>query len=145
MIRPLDLTFVLLTRLSCAVAMAGGIGLMAAETYSPKIAEKSNEGELAIHRLRVPTEMKADLWAAEPLLANPVAFCFDEQGRVFVAETFRQQKGVVDNRFYMHWLLDDLASQTVEDRLTFFKKHLGDEVRKFAVEHDRIRLLQRIL
>ena len=29
------------------------------------------------------------MWAAEPLLANPVAFCFDEKGRCFVAETFR--------------------------------------------------------
>ena len=30
-----------------------------------------------------------DLFAAEPLLANPVAFHIDEQGRFFVVETFR--------------------------------------------------------
>ena len=115
---------------------------MAAEPYSPKIAEKSNEGELAIHRFRVPAGMKVNLWAAEPTLANPVAFAFDEQGRVFVAETFRQQKGVEDNRNHMSWLLDDLAAQTVQDRLAYFQKHLGDEVKKYAVEHDRIRLLE---
>ena len=116
--------------------------VMAAEPYAPAIAEKSNEGELAIHRFRVPAGMKTNLWAAEPALANPVAFCFDERGRVFVAETFRQQKGVVDNRNHMNWLLDDLAAQTVEDRLAFFKKHLGDDVKKYALEHDRIRLLE---
>ena len=116
--------------------------LRAAEPYAPEIAGKTNEGELAIHRFRVPAGMKTNLWAAEPEMANPVCFCFDERGRVFVAETFRQQKGVVDNRNFMHWLHDDLAAQTVEDRLKFFKKHLGDEVAKYAIEHDRIRLLE---
>ena len=118
------------------------MGLMAAEPYSPKIAEKSTEGELAIHRFRVPAGTKVDLWAAEPSLANPVAFCFDERGRVFVAETFRQQKGVEDNRNHMNWLLDDLTAHTVEDRLAYFKKHLGDDVSKYTLEHDRIRLLE---
>ena len=70
--------------------------------YAPEIAGKTNEGELAIHRFRVPAGMKTNLWAAEPALANPVCFAFDERGRVFVAETFRQQKGVVDNRNFMH-------------------------------------------
>jgi len=120
----------------------GATVVFAAGPYAPAIAEKSNEGELAIHRFRVPAGMKIDLWAAEPALANPVAFCFDERGRVFVAETFRQQKGVVDNRNFMHWLHDDLAAQTVEDRLTFFKKYLGDDIKKYGIEHDRIRLLE---
>ncbi len=142
MTRPSNSTFVCAARLSCLIVILSGPAVRAAEPYSPKIAEKSNEGELAIHRFRVPAGMKVDLWAAEPSLANPVAFCFDEQGRVFVAETFRQQKGVEDNRNHMNWLLDDLAAQTVEDRLAYFKKHLGDEVKKYALAHDRIRLLE---
>lgn len=113
-----------------------------AEPYSPTIAAKSGEGELAIHRFRIPAGMKAGLWAAEPDLANPVAFGFDESGRVFVAETFRQQKGVEDNRNHMNWLLDDLAARNVVDRLAYFKKHLGEEVKKYSLEHDRIRLLE---
>lgn len=75
-------------------------------------------------------------------MANPVAFCLDELGRVYVAETFRQQKGVEDNRFHGSWLLDDLAAQTVEDRIAYFKKHLKDDVKKYTLEQDRIRLLQ---
>ena len=142
MIRFLDWTLICATKIFCLVLIFDQLRLMADEAYSPKIAEKSNEGELAIHRFRVPAATKVELWAAEPALANPVAFAFDEQGRVFVAETFRQQKGVEDNRNHMKWLHDDLAAQTVQDRLIFFKKHLGDEVGKYALEHDRIRLLE---
>ena len=110
--------------------------------YSPPIAAKSDEGERAIQRFRIPDGFQCDLFAAEPLLANPVAFAIDERGRVYVAETFRQQKGVEDNRSHGHWLLDDLAAQTVEDRVAYFKKHLKENVNKYAIEHDRIRLLE---
>ena len=90
---------------------------------------------------RTPAGMKTELFAAEPLLANPVAFCIDERGRMYVCETFRQQKGVEDNRGHMNWLHDDLAAQSVEDRLKFFKKHLGKNVNKYAQHDDRIRVI----
>lgn len=111
------------------------------EKYSPKIAEKSDEGTLALHRFKLPGGFKGELFAAEPNVANPVSFCIDENGRLFVAETFRQSKGVEDNRGHMNWLLDDLSAQTVADRIAFFKKHLQDEVQKYGIEHDRIRRL----
>ena len=109
---------------------------------TPKIAAASNEGEAAIKSFRKPEGMVVKLAAAEPLLANPVCFCFDEKGRILVAETFRQQKGVEDNRSHMSWLDDDLAAKTVEDRLAYFKKHLKEKVQEYAVEDDRIRLLE---
>ncbi|MFK7820112.1 MAG: PVC-type heme-binding CxxCH protein [Planctomycetaceae bacterium] len=111
------------------------------EKYEPNIAEASNEASLAIPRFRVPDGMKVEVAAAEPLLANPVAFNIDKDGRVFVCETYRQQKGVEDNRFHMGWLNDDLAAQTVEDRVRMFRKHLSDKADDYTVEHDRIRLL----
>ncbi|QDT93168.1 PVC-type heme-binding CxxCH protein [Gimesia algae] len=110
--------------------------------YTPAIAEASKEGEQAIQGFRVPEGMHVSLFAAEPLLANPVAFCIDEQGRFYVAETFRQGKGVEDNRGHMNWLHDDLAAETIEDRLDYFKKHLKDNVKDYALEHDRIRLVE---
>ncbi|MFK7778918.1 MAG: HEAT repeat domain-containing protein [Gimesia sp.] len=114
-----------------------------AETpYTPAIAEASKEGVQAIQGFRVPEGMKVSLFAAEPLLANPVAFCIDEQGRFYVAETFRQGKGVEDNRGHMNWLHDDLAAETLEDRMAYFKKHLKDEVKQYGLEHDRIRLIE---
>lgn len=112
-----------------------------APVYEPAIAEASTEGERALAGFRIPDGMKGSLFAAEPMLANPVAFSIDEQGRFFVAETFRQQKGVEDNRYHMQWLHDDLALQTVEERVEMFKKHLGENVADYTVHHDRIRLL----
>lgn len=85
--------------------------------------------------------MEASLFAAEPMLANPVAFSIDEKGRVFVCETYRQEKGVEDNRDHEVWITDDLASQTVEDRLNLYKKHLDQGVKDYSKHQDRIRML----
>jgi quinoprotein glucose dehydrogenase len=109
--------------------------------YEPKIHPASKEAEQAIPRFQLPKGMKAEVYAAEPLLANPVAFCFDEKGRCYVAETFRLHKGVTDNRNHMYWLDDDLASRTVEDRIALYKKHLKDKFPTYETEHDRVRLL----
>jgi len=81
-----------------------------------------SEAERQIANFQVPGGMKVQLFAAEPLLANAVAFCFDEQGRVYVAETDRTKNGVSDNRFEKYWLHDDLAAQAVEDRLAYYQK-----------------------
>jgi quinoprotein glucose dehydrogenase len=48
------------------------------------VAPASDEGQLAIKRIKPAPGLKVDLWAAEPMLANPVAFCFDEKGRAYV-------------------------------------------------------------
>lgn len=110
--------------------------------YDPPIQPPSGEAERALSAFRVPEGMTASLIAAEPDLANPVAFWIDEQGRYWVCETFRQGNGVVDNRGRDYWLLDDLAAQTVEDRIAYYRKHLGEEgFAKFGEHHDRIRLL----
>lgn len=116
--------------------------VFAADGYQPKISEKSPDAERAIKGFKIPAGTRVELFAAEPMIANPVTFCFDDKGRAFVAETFRQQKGVEDNRGHMNWLIDDLAAQTVADRLAFFKKYMKDDVQKWAAEHDRIRLIE---
>jgi quinoprotein glucose dehydrogenase len=113
-----------------------------AAPYVPKIAPASNEGERALEGFQLPDGMVGSLFAAEPMMANPVAFAIDEKGRVYVAETFRQQHGVEDNRYHMNWLHDDLALQTVEQRVEMFRKHLGEKVYEYTAHHDRIRLLE---
>ena len=111
-------------------------------TYTPKIADASKGAELALNGFRLPDKTHGELVAAEPSIANPVAFHIDEQGRLYICETFRQQKGVEDNRSHMEWLHADLALQSVEERRAMFRKYLGDDVDDYAVEHDRIRLLE---
>ncbi len=108
----------------------------------PKIAGKSDEGERAIKGFSIPEGMKIELVAAEPDVANPVAISIDEQGRIYVAETFRQGKGIEDNRGHGHWLDDDLAAESIEDRLAYIKKHLKEKAIDYTKHDDRIRLLE---
>ena len=110
-----------------------------ASTPQPKIAPASNEGELAIKQFKVPKDFKVELIAAEPHLANPVAFWIDEQGDIYIAETFRHTDGVLDIRGHMNWLDEDLASKSVEDRVQMLKKHLGENVSKLTVNSDRLK------
>jgi quinoprotein glucose dehydrogenase len=129
------------------VAMALGSAAHAAQfvtgtnANAPKVMAASDEGELAIKRFRVPKGFKVELFAAEPLLANPVAFAIDERGRVFVAETFRLHAGVTDIRGHMTWLDEELASQSVEDRVEMMKRHEGARIADYAKETDRVKLV----
>ena len=57
-------------------------------------------------------------------VTSPTALTIDEKGRVLVTETWRfgVDLGIDDNRRRRHWLLDDIASQTTDDRLAMYKK-----------------------
>lgn len=107
----------------------------------PKVAAASDEGQKAIQTFAYPENLKLSLFAAEPDVANPVAFHVDFQGRVFVCESYRQSKGIEDNRKHSEWLNDDLAAQSVADRVAYIKKHLGEKAIEYTRYDDRIRLL----
>ncbi len=107
------------------------------------ILEASEEPTQAIGRFRIPEGFEVSVWAAEPQLANPVAFCVDDQGRIYVAETFRHTDGVTDNRSHMQWLEDELAATTVEDRVAVYQKYLDDETfQNYSALPDRVRLIE---
>ena len=62
--------------------------------YVPLVSPASEEGDQAIQRFEVPEGARVSLFAAEPMLANPVAFCTDDQGRFYVAETSATPPGL---------------------------------------------------
>ncbi|MDQ8203559.1 HEAT repeat domain-containing protein [Pelagicoccus sp. SDUM812003] len=108
----------------------------------PIIDAATAETELAINQLRLPEGIEASLWAAEPLLANPVAFDFDEQGRLFVAETYRYRTSVLDIRGYLDMLEEDMAFRTVDDRARGIIELFGEEqAKQFEIESEVLRLL----
>jgi quinoprotein glucose dehydrogenase len=108
----------------------------------PVVAARSDEPSQASAAFGMPAGMTVKLFAAEPDVANPVAFAIDERGRVFVCETFRQNRGVSDNRGHTsEWVDADLASQSVEDRLAYHRRLLGDKAREWEMHDDRVRLL----
>ncbi len=129
-----------------------------------RVKPASNEGQLAIKGFTLPEGFEVELTAAEPHLANPVAFHIDEKGRFFVVETFRHGAGVLDIRGRRDWpnqafveslseerlaglsdeLLDaDLASKSVDDRIAMLRYYMGDEAdARLGVESDQIRLIE---
>jgi quinoprotein glucose dehydrogenase len=134
----------LLACLLCAASASMALAVPADQPpppEEPKIAAASDEGQQALKGFKIPAGLAGSLWAAEPDLANPVAFWIDPRGRIYVCETFRQGRGVEDNRNHERWLDDDLAAQTVEDRLAYIKKHLGDKAADYTKYDDRVRLL----
>ncbi|MEM7454974.1 MAG: PVC-type heme-binding CxxCH protein [Planctomycetota bacterium] len=109
----------------------------------PQVVGASDEGIQAIETFVWPKdELAIELFAAEPDVANPVAFFVDERGRVYVCETFRQSRGVEDNRSHGNWLNDDLAAQTVEDRIAYIRRYIEDADRRYTQHDDRIRLVE---
>ena len=105
----------------------------------------------ALKSVKAEGGLKIDLWAQEPLLANPVAFSPDERGRWFVSESYRQEGridngkttigGVVDNRGHMGWLNEDIASRTTDDRLAMMRKYYPDAAKfkeAFETQEERI-------
>lgn len=119
--------------------LEGGDGQAAAD----QPVGASDEGLLAIQSFQKPDNWQISLFAAEPALANPVALTVDHRGRLFVCETFRQDRGVTDNRAHdREWLLADLAAQSVQDRIDYHLRLLGSEAAEYTAHDDRIRMLQ---
>ena len=97
--------------------------------------------ESALKSFTFDEGLKASVFASEPLLGNPVAFSVDAQGRWYIAETYRQERGVEDNRAHMNWLNSDLSARTTEDRLAMMRKFYPDPdkfAQKFTQFEDRI-------
>ena len=94
-----------------------------AEQAAAQSQAKMTPAEQAASQVQLAEKnFKVEAWASEPLLENPVCFCFDEKGRCYVVETHRHTQGVPDTRG-KPWLDDDLACRTVADRLAMYKKY----------------------
>jgi quinoprotein glucose dehydrogenase len=67
------------------------------------------------------------LWAAEPLLADPIALDVDGQGRVYVTQTTRRRSPDIDIRQHRDWMTPSLGFSSVEDRRAFLRRTLAPE------------------
>jgi quinoprotein glucose dehydrogenase len=71
------------------------------------------------------TETDMPDWSIEVFsdqVKNATALCVDDQGRIYVTETYRWRVGIEDNRDHTYWIMDDLACDTVEDRAKLYQK-----------------------
>ena len=140
---------VLISRL--AVFFIAGASVVSSQTLelqpferlpTPVVDPASDDATLALKRFSLPKGMQAKLWAAEPMLANPVAIDFDEKGRLFVSETYRYRTSVLDIRDYMGMLELDLASRTIEDRARIQHQVFGAQAKDFTIESEVVRLVE---
>ncbi|MDB6053667.1 MAG: gdhB 1 [Verrucomicrobiales bacterium] len=132
---------VLLNAADIAQGTGKGTSLLPADRSPiPQVAPASTEGELAMKGFTKPPGFKIELFAAEPMLANPVSFAIDEKGRFFVSETHRYRTSVLDIRHYMWMLEDDLACRTVEDRAAMIEKYFGSK--EMSKETEIVRLVE---
>ena len=111
-----------------------------APVHPPKDTRDSAAQSLA--KTRLPRGFTADLWASEPLLANPVAFTFDGQGRMYVCETHRYRSSVLDIRNYYWMIEDDLACRNQDDWLASIKRNFPKDWQQLGRESEIVRLLE---
>ena len=105
----------------------------------------SSSPERSFDNLQIPPGFTKQLIATEPQIMDPVAFCFDDDGNILVAESFRQEQGVEDNRSSAFWLGWDLGLQSVDSRLAMYKHYADQRVNGmeyYSEYEDRIRLLK---
>src|SRR4029450_6289012 len=72
----------------------------------------------AMAKMKVPEGFQVELVASEPDLVNPVAFTFDEKGRIWVAESLeypRKQPGAGKDRIKV---LEDTDGDGKADKFT---------------------------
>ncbi len=85
----------------------------------------SDEAVEAASRFSVATGFDLEIYASEPLLANPVSLTFDEKGRCYVVESHRRRTSVYDIRRFPDWLDFDFSFTRVDDRAQFLKDNLS--------------------
>lgn len=79
----------------------------------------------ALEKMEVPAGFSVQLVAAEPQVVNPVAMCFDNQGRIWVTESFeypRRQAGPGRDRIKV---LEDTNRDGRIDKVTIFAEGLN--------------------
>ena len=88
-------------------------------------ATPSLEAIAAAANLSVHPGFALDIYASEPLLANPVSLTFDEKGRCYVVESHRRRTSVYDIRRFPDWLDTDFSFNKVADRADFLRENLS--------------------
>ena len=93
-------------------------------TFEGHPAAKGLTGTQALPGLMVPEGSLVKVFADQQShgVYSPTALTLDAHNRVFIAETHRFRAGVEDNRGAPYWIMDDIASQTVNDRRAMHEK-----------------------
>jgi len=126
----------------CAAFAVAGDAKKEESKKDEKKEEKKDEGE--VKGLTLVKGIEAHLWADEKQLANPTAICFDDQNRLYVAETMRfRVGGGIDNRAAMFLYFDDIKSTQVSDRTALYAKYKDRFAKDYFTKYaERVSVLE---
>lgn len=112
-------------------------------TDNPDPIPSVDSEKALLSTITVADGLVAALFAREPHVQEPTAITFDEQNRLYVAETRRFDRGIVDNRRNQHWLIDELALEDTAGRLAMYQKYSDVTPMEYYTEHsETIRVLE---
>ena len=138
--------FPCLTKATCTLAAILTTAQGVTEVASPKIEGTANPDPIAaqdpikalLSTVTYPTEMKAAIFAMQPDVQTPTAISFDEQNRLYIAETHRFGRGIEDNRRNPHWVRDDIALKSPAERLEMYRKYSNVKPMDYYTKHSEI-------
>jgi putative membrane-bound dehydrogenase-like protein len=71
--------------------------------------------------------LDVSLWAADTLMADPIALDMDQQGRALITVTNRRYSSEIDLRDHPDWATASLRFTHVDDRIAFLKETLAPD------------------
>jgi quinoprotein glucose dehydrogenase len=127
------------------------LSLLLLATSTLHAASPHSTAETEARRFELAPGLRLGIWAAEPLLENPVAFSLAaEPGEspdtppgvtAFVAETHRYGISILDITQNTRWLLNDLSFRSVADRVAFLENEYGTNRHLLTADSESIRRL----
>jgi quinoprotein glucose dehydrogenase len=111
-------------------------------TANPEPIPSQVEEKAILSTIRFPEGMEVKLFAREPDVQDPTAITFDEQNRLYIAETHRFERGVEDNR-RNPWVADDYQLTSTAERLEMYKKYADKKPLSYFTKYsEKIRVIE---
>ena len=111
------------------LALVGCVSLVpaSAQNHLPKKQHRTSDAPFlkpaeAVAKMSIPEGFDVSIYASEPDIAEPIAFCFDDRGRIWVAENFNYQtrRQHTDDKVSRIQILEDTNGDGVFDKKKTF-------------------------
>lgn len=137
------LPFALAALLACAPISYALTDEITEGTANPVPIPSQDQEKAILATIKAPEGMVTKLFAREPDVQDPTAITFDEQNRLYIAETHRFERGVEDNR-RNPWVADDYKLTSTAERLEMLKKYSNEKrpLSYFTKYSEKIRVIE---
>jgi quinoprotein glucose dehydrogenase len=105
-----------------------------AASFTPTIVRLTSDSAAALAKTdrasvtpRIAAGLELNLWAGEPMIADPIGITFDDQGRLYATRTRRTDNDEIDIRGHQDWMVPSITFKDVEDKRTFYHNVLAPE------------------